>query len=106
MLENTLRFGVYGKVEQKRRQLSLFSPNHEAEGAFNFKEDPVIREFHPESPSNKGQIIKGGMSLDEMELLRKQNAELIEQIKNLQAGKQGPQVVNSNGCCATTCNIF
>jgi len=39
MLENTLRFGVYGKVEQKRRQLNLFSPAHDGEGVFKFTEE-------------------------------------------------------------------
>jgi len=112
MLENTLRFGVYGKVEQRRRQLNLFSPgNKNDEEAFNFNEGSgAQRDNMMGSPSNKEQSIslnRQGMSLEEMELLRRQNAELIEQIKKLQAGgKQGPQVVSSNGCCATTCNIF
>jgi len=38
MLENTLRFGVYGKVEQKRRQLNLFSPKNGEEVGFDFSE--------------------------------------------------------------------
>jgi hypothetical protein len=81
MMENTLRFGVYGKVEQRRRQLNLFSPSHLEEDRFNFKE----REIMVESPSKGGaqrdqsiNMTKGGMSLEEMELLRKENAELMK----------------------------
>ncbi len=51
-------------------------------------------------------MTKGGMSIEEMELLRKENAELMEEIKKMREGKQSPQLVNSTGCCATTCIIF
>ena len=50
MMENTLRFGVYGKVEQRRRQLNLFSPSHLEEDRFSYKE----REIMVESPSKGG----------------------------------------------------
>ena len=108
MMENTLRFGVYGKVEQRRRQLNLFSPSHN-------HEDDRDREIMVESPSKGGgghrdqsiNMTKGGMSIEEMELLRKENAELMEEIKKMREGKQSPQLVNTTGCCATTtCIVF
>jgi hypothetical protein len=99
MLENTLRFGVFGKVEQKRRRIDLLGLN---------EDEMDMPNMMVESPKKKDTSMimsarAGGMSAEEIEILRKQNAELLEQIKKL---KQQPHVVNSNGCCATTCNIF
>jgi len=44
------------------------------------------------------------MSADELERLRKENAELMEQIRRYKEGKQSVETVKQVGC--TTCNIF
>ena len=106
MMENTLRFGVYGKVEQRRRQLALFSPSHMEEDRFSMKEREIMVESPRAQRDQSINMTKGGMSLEEMELLRKENAELMAEIKMMREGKKSPQMVNTTGCCSTTCNIF
>jgi hypothetical protein len=70
MIENTLRFGVYGKVEQKKR-LGGDSKLHVIEESYNEDADDN------ESPRKTNRsITKGGMPFDELERLRKENAEL------------------------------
>lgn len=80
MMENTLRFGVYGKVEQRRRQLNLFSPSHLEEDRFSYKEREIMVESPSKGGAHRDQSINmtKGMSFEEMELLRKENAELME----------------------------
>ncbi len=72
MVENTLRFGVYGKVEQKVRL---------KEESFTPRTILIENErYSPEKGESPEKSIRGfqvqGMSLDELEKLRKENHEL------------------------------
>lgn len=73
MLENTLRFGVYGKVEQKRRKIDLMSLKIEEEEME--MQNGVNRDIVVETPSKQTfrdqSMSKNGMSAEEIELLRK-----------------------------------
>lgn len=75
MSENTLRFGVYGKVEQKKRLKEvLFSPRTiivEEEGGSSPKKGQERRESIDPSLRSSKQL--QGLSLEEIERLRKEN---------------------------------
>jgi len=53
MLENTLKFGVFGKVEQKRRKIDLMSLKIEEEEME--MPNPVLRDIMVETPSKQWQ---------------------------------------------------
>ena len=95
MIESTLKFGVYGKIEQKKKTGS--PTNAESPEKYDFTN---ATKYEMESSPKKG----GMMSADELERLRKENAELMEQIKRYKEGKQNVETVKQVGC--TTCNIF
>ena len=99
MIENTLRIGVYGKVEQKKR-LTLNNGDK-----LHMLGDDIDVGGDASSTSKMSKVmqtIKGPLSPEEIERLRQENAELLEQIKRFRETGYVPG--NKTACCA--CTIF
>ena len=98
MIENTLRIGVYGKVEQKRRLMNNGDKLH-----MIGDEIDVAADVSSISKMSKViQTTKGPLTPEEIERLRQENAELLEQIKRFRETGYVPG--NKTACCA--CAIF
>jgi len=76
MIENTLRIGVYGKIEQKKKQ--AISPKGGEISMFSFNSPDG------KSPVKRGSIIatkEGPLTEEEIEKLRRENLELMEELR-------------------------
>lgn len=89
MIENTLRIGVYGKIEQKKKQ--IMSPDAGDMNSFLF-----------ESPDGKSPVKRtsiatkeGPLTEEEIQRLRRENLELMEELKRYHASGLG----NKTACC-------
>ena len=93
MIENTLRIGIYGKIEQKKRNNNPMSPKSGEMFLFEGSPDgksPNKREFSMIATKD------GPLTEEEIEKLRRENLELMEEIRKYQAAGMG----NKTACCA------
>ena len=99
MIENTLRIGVYGKIEQKKRlagnggeKLHIIDEVVNEEG-----DEPGSVRSNKNVSMNTSKLNNSTISPDELERLRKENAELLQQIKRFRETGYVPE--NKTGCC-------
>lgn len=91
MIENTLRIGVYGKIEQKKKQ--SMSPKGGEISMFSFNSPDG------KSPAKRASIIatkEGPLTEEEIERLRRENLELMEELRKYQTHGMG----NKTACCS------
>jgi hypothetical protein len=108
MVENTLRIGVYGKVEQKKRTAGIGKEGDEKLGLIGDNGPEGLQNGDGDITSKAGttrggfgtsraMTAGGPLTADEIEQLRRENAELMEKIRKYQEAGLVP--VNKTGCC-------
>ena len=101
MIDNTLRIGVYGKVEQKKRLAGLFGNKGDEKSVLN----ESFRGTDNTTAKNKDEsfsMVKNGTFAgpEDYERIKKEHAEMFEQLRKYK--EVGIVPANQSACC----NIF